>query len=159
MWAEVLDRCNKKLARWKSLYISLWGRLTLIKSVLDALPSYMMSLFPIPKNTVKKINQLRRSFLWNWNKQYKCYFLVKWDTLTLSRKQGGLGIKKLNLQNNCRLQKWLWRFCIDDQSLWKRVITMKYGKLDYWGGSWNFWMQLWKTIRRLWPQFKGNISL
>ncbi|WMV13356.1 hypothetical protein MTR67_006741 [Solanum verrucosum] len=59
VWSEILERCNKKLARWKSQYLSLGGRLTLVKSVLDALPSYMMSLFPIPKNIVKKIDQLR----------------------------------------------------------------------------------------------------
>ena len=91
VWSEVLARRNKKLASWKSQYLSLGGRLTLVKSVLDALPSYMMSLFPIPKNIVEKINQLRRSFLWNGNKEHKSYHLVKWDTLTLSRKQGGWG--------------------------------------------------------------------
>ena len=60
VWSEVLARRNKKLASWKSQYLSLGGRLTLVKSVLDALPSYMMSLFPIPKNIVEKINQLSK---------------------------------------------------------------------------------------------------
>lgn len=48
IWNEVLERCDRKLSRWKSQYLSLGGRLTLINSVLDALPTYMMSLFPIP---------------------------------------------------------------------------------------------------------------
>lgn len=47
---EVMERCDKKLARWKTQYLSLGERLTLIYSVLDALLTYMMSLFPIPSN-------------------------------------------------------------------------------------------------------------
>ncbi|WMV58251.1 hypothetical protein MTR67_051636 [Solanum verrucosum] len=72
VWSEVLERCNKKLARWKSQYLSLGGRLTLVKSVLDALPSYMMSLFPIPKNIVKKIDQLRRFTLYIYYSSVIC---------------------------------------------------------------------------------------
>lgn len=38
VWSEVLERSERKLTRWKSQYLSLGGRLTLIKSVMDALP-------------------------------------------------------------------------------------------------------------------------
>ncbi|XP_060200279.1 uncharacterized protein LOC132628514 [Lycium barbarum] len=48
IWCEVLEKCERKLVRWKSQYLSLGGRATLIKSVMDGLPSYMMSLFPVP---------------------------------------------------------------------------------------------------------------
>ncbi|KAF3652458.1 putative midasin-like isoform X7 [Capsicum annuum] len=75
VWGEVLERCDRRLARWKSPYLSLGGRLTLVKSVLDSLLSYMMSLFPIPKSIEKRINLLRRTFLWNGNKEQKGYNL------------------------------------------------------------------------------------
>ncbi|XP_059284805.1 uncharacterized protein LOC132038094 isoform X2 [Lycium ferocissimum] len=45
LWNSVLEKCEKKLVNWKSQYLSLGGRLTLINSVLDALPTYMMSIF------------------------------------------------------------------------------------------------------------------
>ncbi|WMV44966.1 hypothetical protein MTR67_038351 [Solanum verrucosum] len=41
-------------------------------------PTYMMSLFPIP-GIEKKINKLRRVFLWQGNKEKLGYNLVKWD--------------------------------------------------------------------------------
>lgn len=44
IWNGVLERCEKKLTKWRSQYLSLGGRLTLNNSVLDALPIYMMSL-------------------------------------------------------------------------------------------------------------------
>lgn len=47
------------------------GRMTLIRSEMDSLPTYMMSLFPIAKVTEKKINKLRKGFLWQGNKEKK----------------------------------------------------------------------------------------
>jgi len=35
----------------------------LINSVLDSLPTYVMSLFPIPPIVIKKLDRLRRNFL------------------------------------------------------------------------------------------------
>lgn len=43
IWNSVIEKCEKKLTRWKSQCISLEGRVTLINSVLDALPTYMIS--------------------------------------------------------------------------------------------------------------------
>lgn len=47
IWNGVIERCEKRLSRSKSRYLSLGGRLVLINSVLDALPTYIMSLFPL----------------------------------------------------------------------------------------------------------------
>lgn len=38
----MIEKCEKKLTRWKSQYISLGGRVTLINSVLDALLSLVL---------------------------------------------------------------------------------------------------------------------
>ena len=52
IWSSVMEKCEKKLFRWKSHYLSLGGRVTLINSVLDALPTYMMSIFPVPNGII-----------------------------------------------------------------------------------------------------------
>lgn len=88
IWNEVLKKCAKKLVNLKSQYLSLGGRLILINSVLDALPTYMMSLFPIPPNVVKRIDAMRRNFLWEGNSDNNKIHLVKCDTLTMSKKEG-----------------------------------------------------------------------
>lgn len=46
--------------RWKGLYLYLGGRV-LIKSVMNTIPTYMMSLFPIPKIVERKINPLAKN--------------------------------------------------------------------------------------------------
>lgn len=94
----VLDRCERRLARWKAQYLSLGG-VVLVNSVLDSLPIYVMSLFPIPDNVRKIIDKLRRNFIWEGNGDSKRLHLVKWKVLISSKKVGGLGIKNLKLQN------------------------------------------------------------
>ncbi|KAG5599095.1 hypothetical protein H5410_030465 [Solanum commersonii] len=47
-WNEVIERCDKKLAR-----------LILIDAVLDALPNCMIVVFPIPRGVEKKLDKLR----------------------------------------------------------------------------------------------------
>ncbi|WMV38569.1 hypothetical protein MTR67_031954 [Solanum verrucosum] len=78
IWDGILEKTEKRLARWKAQYISLGGRLILINSVLDALPTYVMSLFPIPPKVMKKLDRLRRDFLWHGGKEGKGYKLVNW---------------------------------------------------------------------------------
>jgi len=62
IWNTVLEKCEKKLVRWKAQYLSKGGRLTLINAVLDALPTYMLTLFPIPAGVVQRLDKLRRDF-------------------------------------------------------------------------------------------------
>ncbi|KAG5591095.1 hypothetical protein H5410_041609 [Solanum commersonii] len=62
IWNSVLEKCEKKLVRWKAQYLSKGGMLTLINAVLDALPTYMLTLFPIPAGVVQRLDKLRRDF-------------------------------------------------------------------------------------------------
>jgi len=48
IWNPILEKIERKLARWKKLYLSMGGRLTLLKSTLSSLPTYFLSLFTIP---------------------------------------------------------------------------------------------------------------
>ncbi|KAF3678189.1 hypothetical protein FXO37_04501 [Capsicum annuum] len=77
IWNGVIEKCDKKLAGWKSQYLSLGGRLALINSVLDALPTYLMSLFPVLTGIINRLDSIRRKFLWQRNKERKGYHLVK----------------------------------------------------------------------------------
>lgn len=53
---------------------------------------YMMSLFPIPAGIIKRLDSIRRNFLWQGNKDKKNFHLVKWKEVMTSQKNGGLGI-------------------------------------------------------------------
>ncbi|KAG5617958.1 hypothetical protein H5410_017782 [Solanum commersonii] len=63
IWNGVVEKCEKKLARWETHYLSRGGRLTLISSILDALLTYMLSLFPILARITKRLDNIRKKFL------------------------------------------------------------------------------------------------
>lgn len=110
---------DKRLAGWKALLLNHVGRLTLIKSVLDGLPTYLMAALALPAGTVAAIDQRRRVFLWSGcdsTNGAKC--LVAWERACLSKEDGGLGICQLHAQNACLLLKLLHRLHHPAGSSW-----------------------------------------
>ena len=47
-WSQVIERFRSRLAGWKTKRLSFGGYLTLRKSVLGGLGSYLMSIFSVP---------------------------------------------------------------------------------------------------------------
>ena len=64
VFAEVKERVGKKLAGWKGKLLSIWGREILIKVVAQAVPTYTMSCFQLPKTLCKDLENLMRNFWW-----------------------------------------------------------------------------------------------
>lgn len=121
-----------------------------------------MGLFPIPQSVEDRLDKLRGDFLWQGNKDKRTMNLVKWEVLTLSKKQGGLGIRNLRFHNQSLLQKWLWRFSFEDTTLWRRFIAHKYGLLNQWTTNVitsTYGTSTWRTIRNYWPSFNSNICI
>lgn len=128
-WKPVIDNFQKKLAMWKRRHISFGGRIALIKSVLANLPIYFMSLFNMPSCVVKELEKLQSRFLWGGGELQKKVNLVSWSKISICKERGGLGIKNLKLMNECLLLKWWWRFGVEKDALWRKVICCRY-KLD-----------------------------
>ena len=61
---ERLDSIKKPTRIWSSRGLSIYGKVTLIKSVLMLKFVYRSSLLPIPKEFVKELNQILFHFLW-----------------------------------------------------------------------------------------------
>lgn len=55
---------------------------------------------------------------------------VNWDAMCNYCDLGGLGIIDIGLKNRALLNKWLWCFCNDSNSLWKQVIVEKLGNKE-----------------------------
>ena len=126
-WNPVMDKVEKRLQKWKRACLSKGGRLTLIQAVLSSIPSYYMSLFKMPIGVAAKVEQLMRNFLWEGLEEGKKCHLVRWERVTKSKEEGGLGIGSLRERNEALRAKWLWRFPLETNSLWHRIIKSKYG--------------------------------
>ncbi|GJR39359.1 reverse transcriptase domain, reverse transcriptase zinc-binding domain protein [Tanacetum coccineum] len=78
-WRNVVEKFKKRLSEWKAKTTSFGGRLTLVKSVLGSLPLYYYSMFRVPLCVIKKLESIRREFLWGGVGENKKLPWVKWD--------------------------------------------------------------------------------
>ena len=97
--SPVVERMEKKLTTWKANYLSLGGRVTLIRSVLSSLPNYYISIFKCPASIAIRIEKLQRDFLCNGGNTEKKIHLVDWNPICKSKFEGGLGIRSISLMN------------------------------------------------------------
>ena len=61
---ELQERITKKVMGWKEKTISKSGRETLIKLVAQAIPTYSMSIFKIPRSVCEDINSVLAKYWW-----------------------------------------------------------------------------------------------
>ena len=151
VWNSIMKKMECKLAGWKSFYLSKGDRLTLLKSTLSSLPTYYLSLFTIPISVANRIEKIQCNFLWGRYGEGGTHHLVNWDVVCSPINYGGLGVRKIAVFNKALLGKWLWRFCIEESKLWRRVIATKYGVNS---GGWStksargsHGCGLWRSIR------------
>ncbi|XP_016192211.1 uncharacterized protein LOC107633090 [Arachis ipaensis] len=61
-WKSIIDKVEDKLSLWKAKSLNKAGKLVLIKSVLNSLTVYYLSLYKMPKVVAEKIIGLQRRF-------------------------------------------------------------------------------------------------
>lgn len=98
-YMPVMDKMEKKMAVWKRGFLTLSGRTVLIKSVLTAIPLYLMQSVQLPKSIIRDIEKGTRTFLWSTNNEVKKLRLVNWEKVVAPKEKGGLGIRDLEKQN------------------------------------------------------------
>ena len=87
-----------------------------------------MGPLPLPPGVIEAIDSRRRAFLWAGEETVsgaKC--LVNWEQACLRRKDGGLGVRDLRLQNTCLLLKLLHRAHNSRDSAWARWLEVEFG--------------------------------
>nr|GEX50686.1 RNA-directed DNA polymerase, eukaryota [Tanacetum cinerariifolium] len=58
-WNDVVENMSSRLSKWKMKTLSIGGRLTFIKAVLEAMPIYYMSIFKAPLGVLKMMESIR----------------------------------------------------------------------------------------------------
>lgn len=78
---------------------------------------------------MKEIEKIMRDFIWGSSATTKKRSWVSWTKATLSKKRGGIGIKKLKLANEALHCKWIRRYGSEKNSLWRKIVYQKFGGL------------------------------
>ena len=107
----LVDRITAKVRHWTYKTLSFAGRVHLINSVLFSIQVYWASLFLLPRQVVKNVEQIMRSFLWSGSDMSTTRVKVAWDQVCFPKKEGGLGIKRITEWNKIALLKHIWNLC------------------------------------------------
>ena len=62
---HILQKVRIRLSEWKIKMLSLAGRATLLKVVLQSLPTHLLASGWVPSNVLDKLERGFRNFLWS----------------------------------------------------------------------------------------------
>ncbi|GKB57062.1 RNA-directed DNA polymerase, eukaryota [Tanacetum coccineum] len=154
-WKDLIDKFKTCLSRWKVKTLSVGGRLTLLKSVLGSIAIYYMSIFKTPIAVIKKIEAIRNQFFLGADTDENKMTWIKWNKVTASKKDRGLGIGSLYGFNRALLFKWKWRFMAYPSAFWVLVIKSLFGHhggmqdSEPKGNAGSIWINILKVSREL----------
>lgn len=97
----------------------------MIKSILQAIPTYTMSVFLLPNALCHDIESLISNFWWKSSKTKGIHWR-SWDILTAHKAKGGLGFRSIKDFNLAMLGRQGWRLLTSENSLVGRVFKPKY---------------------------------
>lgn len=67
----------------------------LVKAIAQAIPTYMMSCFLLPKQFCEDLNRLIASFWWDGDEGERKMHWCSWERLCVPKSEGGLGFRNI----------------------------------------------------------------
>ena len=126
LFSSIVERIKIKAASWSSRRLSPAGKLTMLKSVLTATPTYSMLCFLLPVGLCNSIQSALTRFWWDADPSTRKICWVSWDTLSTSKDSGGLGFRDIQAFNIAMLGKVAWRLVTKPDCLLARTLLGKY---------------------------------
>lgn len=155
----LLDKVNNRLSNWKGKMLSMAGRITLAKSVIQVIPSYVMQTVFLPMHVCDEIDRICRRFVWGDEDNHRKVHTVPWNEVCMPKNSGGLRLKSMRDMNRAFMMKAGWRLCVRRKALWAKVVRSKYNsgsdeklQVDTDKKGSNFWRGIcknWGDLRRI----------
>jgi len=102
------------------------GREVLIKAITQAVPTYAMSVFKLPKDLCSSIQSLINNFWWGNNKGGWPIHWIRMEKLQNRKVDGGLGFRDMESFNDTLLAKRFWQLLKSPNSLVTHILQAKY---------------------------------
>lgn len=113
-----LERITSKMHSWTAKSLSYAGKIQLVASVVYGMVNFWSSVFALPKRFYEKVDSLCSAFLWNNSTTSAAGARVSWASICKPKKEGGLGLRRLEEFQKVFDLKRVWNFFSDAGSLW-----------------------------------------
>ena len=88
----IKEKVWRKLQCWEEKLLSQAGREVLIKTVVQAISTYIMSCFELSVGLCSEIESLVKKFWWGQKRDCRKIYWMKWENLCQPKKDEGMGI-------------------------------------------------------------------
>lgn len=105
---HILQKANQRLASWKAKYLAFVRRITLAQSVIQVIHAYTMQSITIPNTTCDELEKVQSKFIRNDGEAGKGWHTISWKVFGKSKKDSGMGFKKLHSFNKAFMMKLAW---------------------------------------------------
>ncbi|MCH89306.1 RNA-directed DNA polymerase (Reverse transcriptase), partial [Trifolium medium] len=126
VFAYLKDRIWKRINSWRGRALSRAGKEVMIKSVLQAISSYVMSIYLLPDSTIKDIERMTNSFWWGGGANNKGIRWLAWDRMTHPKDQGGMGFRDFRSFNLAMLAKQGWNIMTKPHTLMAKLFKARW---------------------------------
>ncbi|GAU50480.1 hypothetical protein TSUD_409650 [Trifolium subterraneum] len=126
----IADKIKNKLSAWKASLLSIAGRVQLVKSVIQSMTIYSISIYSWPSSILKSIEAWIRNFIWSGNIDQRKLVTVAWKKICAPFDEGGLGLRSLKVLNAAANLKLCWDLMHSDED-WAKILrnrVMRKGK-------------------------------
>ncbi|GJV60546.1 putative reverse transcriptase domain, reverse transcriptase zinc-binding domain protein [Tanacetum coccineum] len=166
--SELMERIKRRVCDWKYKVLSFAGRAQLIRSVLSSMHLYWASVFILPTSLMLELERVMRGFLWCQGEMKKGKAKVAWEVVCLPKKEGGLGIRRLEAFNKALISSHIWSILSGKESLWvKWIHSHKLNGRSFWdvplrgkiSWGWSKILQICQLVRPFfWSKIGNGIS-
>ncbi|KAF7140294.1 hypothetical protein RHSIM_Rhsim06G0103400 [Rhododendron simsii] len=122
----LIEKAITKMQGWKTKDLNVAGKETLIKHVIQAIPSYAMACFSLSQKFCNKLNKYVRRFWCSGSPEDAKIHWVNGDDLCKAKNQGGLGFRDFKSFNLALLAKQGWRLIQNPNAFWARLLKSLY---------------------------------
>lgn len=105
IFETIKDKVWNRINNWKNIFLSQAGKEVLLKSVVQAIPTYAMSFFKLTRKTCKHIALYLSNFWWGHMQKESSIHWKKWGSLGETKSNGGLGFRDLESFNKALFAK------------------------------------------------------
>ncbi|WJX14219.1 hypothetical protein P8452_04514 [Trifolium repens] len=117
----IADKIQLKLASWKASLLSIAGRVQLVRSVIQSMLTYSISIYSWPVSLIKNIEKCIRNFIWSGEIDKRKLVTTAWKKVCRPFSQGGLNLRSLNTLNKASNLKLCWTL-LHSQSSWAKLL-------------------------------------